>query len=918
MPIRTILLLLAAACLGSSARAQVHFVSNAAPLGGDGTSWGTAFRDLNDAFAVAVPGEQIWIAEGTYRPDEGVGFTHGDRNETFSLPTGVEIYGGFVGIESDLAGRLGQAQNTILSGDLNTDDTTRFANHTENSYHVVTASGVSAATRLDSVTIAGGNANDAVFGASGGALLIELGAALRVSNCIFRDSQALEDGGAVFHTTNSNAVFEDCEFRKNMAFRDGGALMCTTSSMPMFTRCTFDQNVASRWGGASRNAAAALPRFEDCDFTFNMAVDSAGALWNDNAGITIQDCRFEDNEASNLGGAMVSTGGPILRNSRFERNTGNRGGAIYILGIFSRPMFDGCTFANNTGSVEGGAIFNAGKPIFTQCLFDTNTTPNDGGAICTKGTGQEVEAYTCMFQYNDANRGGAVFNSGLGKALYDDCMFKSNSATEWGGAMYHGEAELTLRDTIFSQNNSQLKGGAVFAANLVDGGSIRRCSFLTNTVENVGGGLYITNSSSPIVEDCLFSNNFARIHGAGVYNTSSEGAGGDSSGLFERCRFTFNTSPEDGAAFFNATSVQGGTCSPVLIDCLFDRNVAAKDGAGFYNIAFGGTSAPQLINVSFTGNVCGKNGAAFHNTATAKVPNTFSQPHFQNCVFSGNVSNHRGGAFYNDNHSYQPGNSNAVFSGCVLSQNSAAADGGGIFNWHTRVGEADLTFRNTIMWGNSDVGGVDQTAQFFNYIGDPTIEHCCIEGWLGGGTGNVSVDPLFLDPTGVDGVLGTPDDNLRLASVSLLLDAGDNSGVLLDDFDFDSDGDFLEPIPIDGDRTARFFDSPIADTGVGSAPVVDLGAYEAGDCDSNGINDAEDVFLGASDCNGNHVPDICEIDQADGGLCVKGCASDCNANGIPDECEPDCNGNGTTDACDISGGTSQDTNRNGIPDECEG
>jgi hypothetical protein len=56
------------------------------------------------------------------------------------------------------------------------------------------------------------------------------------------------------------------------------------------------------------------------------------------------------------------------------------------------------------------------------------------------------------------------------------------------------------------------------------------------------------------------------------------------------------------------------------------------------------------------------------------------------------------------------------------------------------------------------------------------------------------------------------------------------------------------------------------------------------------------------------------------GLVPGGGANDCNGNAVPDECElagHDCNGNGVLDACDIASGTSVDANGNGIPDECD-
>jgi hypothetical protein len=58
------------------------------------------------------------------------------------------------------------------------------------------------------------------------------------------------------------------------------------------------------------------------------------------------------------------------------------------------------------------------------------------------------------------------------------------------------------------------------------------------------------------------------------------------------------------------------------------------------------------------------------------------------------------------------------------------------------------------------------------------------------------------------------------------------------------------------------------------------------------------------DCNGNGIPDDCDIRDCDGSLWC----TDCNENGVPDGCDIDC--------CDGSTECS-DCNTNGIPDECE-
>ena len=76
------------------------YVDSIAPAFGDGLSWGTAYRFLQDALADAnthAKPVEIWVAEGIYQPDldEGGNVTPGDSNATFGLINGVALYGGF-------------------------------------------------------------------------------------------------------------------------------------------------------------------------------------------------------------------------------------------------------------------------------------------------------------------------------------------------------------------------------------------------------------------------------------------------------------------------------------------------------------------------------------------------------------------------------------------------------------------------------------------------------------------------------------------------------------------------------------------------------------------------------------------------------------------------------------------------------
>ncbi len=106
--------------------------------------------------------------------------------------------------------------------------------------------------------------------------------------------------------------------------------------------------------------------------------------------------------------------------------------------------------------------------------------------------------------------------------------------------------------------------------------------------------------------------------------------------------------------------------------------------------------------------------------------------------------------------------------------------------------------------------------------------------------------------------------------------------------------------------------------------VADVPPFGFADCDGNTIPDACDVATcdgspECADCNGNQVPDPCDL--------TGGTALDCDANAIPDSCDiagcdgspdcADCNANLVPDGCDITAGTAFDCNANAIPDSCD-
>ncbi|MCP4251257.1 MAG: hypothetical protein GY778_29830 [bacterium] len=93
------------------------------------------------------------------------------------------------------------------------------------------------------------------------------------------------------------------------------------------------------------------------------------------------------------------------------------------------------------------------------------------------------------------------------------------------------------------------------------------------------------------------------------------------------------------------------------------------------------------------------------------------------------------------------------------------------------------------------------------------------------------------------------------------------------------------------------------------------------DCNTNGVDDTDDILLSVStDLNGNQVPDECEdcntngqLDPAD----IAGGAPDVDNNGVPDACQADCNGNTTPDEHEIEQNQADDVDANTVPDTCD-
>ena len=173
---------------------------------------------------------------------------------------------------------------------------------------------------------------------------------------------------------------------------------------------------------------------------------------------------------------------------------------------------------------------------------------------------------------------------------------------------------------------------------------------------------------------------------------------------------------------------------------------------------------------------------------------------------------------------------NATFAG-----NQAGSKGGGLAV--TNYGYVTMT--NSIVWGNS----ADQNPEIYVYKLDSSVLIAFSDIKGSGGSGswdgtvgtdggdNIDSDPFFWRPpsAGPDGIWANADDDygdLRLWHLSPAIDAGNNAALPVDTYDLDGDYDFDEPLPFDIQNGPRRIDHPHTDSGAGTPPLVDMGAFD--------------------------------------------------------------------------------------------
>ena len=346
-----------------------------------------------------------------------------------------------------------------------------------------------------------------------------------------------------------------------------------------------------------------------------------------------------------------------------------------------------------------------------------------------------------------------------------------------GGGIYIDGGSPTISNNVIAGNNVTSAGGGIYA---ISSSPTIDQNIITNNNGGHNGGGIRTHNSSLILTGNTIINNAAWQGGAIEFDAESS--------MFTVDANTIRDNQANGD-FGGGILLWGG--SGVVTNNIISGNESYTVGGGIFVTSL---SLPSNItNNIITGNTADDGGGGIYAQAWDSGMVTLT-----NNTISNNFSNNYGGGL----HAFAwHSDSIVTIINNTITGNITNSDGGGI---HARAWDFGMvTLTNDIIWGNTAPTGQDI------YIDEPTsqtiINYCDFAdiypeaGW-GDGIGNISANPMFVDPRNGD---------YHLQAGSSCIDAGINEGA--------PDSDF------EGDH--RPYDVPDVDNN-GDLPEFDIGADE--------------------------------------------------------------------------------------------
>ncbi len=235
--------------------------------------------------------------------------------------------------------------------------------------------------------------------------------------------------------------------------------------------------------------------------------------------VTVDNCTFNANigGTGNGGGLSLNGASPTITDCTFVRNVaGENGGGMHLCNP-SNPVIKGCTFIDNIAGRNGGGLFSGEEsaPIVKNCTFFDNHAGTQVPAAPPYGDG-------AIMRYG---YGGGMMITYMSTPIVNNCVFSGNTALWAGGGISSSNRYLVapvITNCVFLQNEVL--------------GMILWCGVLAGDtqapplVSAGGGGMFVgnrirSNTSSPIVTNCTFTQNAVPEHDAYGEHGGENGGG---------------------------------------------------------------------------------------------------------------------------------------------------------------------------------------------------------------------------------------------------------------------------------------------------------------------------------------------------------------------------------------------------------
>ncbi|MGN0094421.1 MAG: hypothetical protein ACI37V_08250 [Methanobrevibacter sp.] len=231
-----------------------------------------------------------------------------------------------------------------------------------------------------------------------------------------------------------------------------------------------------------------------------------GAIYVENcSNLELNGCYFADNSASNEGGAVfISNSSSTINNCIFTDNVASGGGAIGV--YYSNFAVNNSDFTNNLANNSYGGAVNIyhSEGIFNNCSFLNNTSLR-GGAIVITDKNSTIN--NCYFESNTGNSGGAILLYSVECTINNSSFYNNTSngtnEDDCGGAIAILMKDLYVNGCSFINNTANSKGGAI--GHIEDGFTytyIFNSTFINNTAKT-GGALHVffANVNNSVIID---------------------------------------------------------------------------------------------------------------------------------------------------------------------------------------------------------------------------------------------------------------------------------------------------------------------------------------------------------------------------------------------------------------------------------